>query len=243
MHYGLTLLFDFRPFVTFFYRCMLSLCVLYHFFLSLSSCSRSLRSVQRFCFSLATGPWPVHCSSVFYLVRLHAIPSFTLDILIPLARCSDPCFVRFNLSVDLYFAQNNVMTSNLCFSTSPNFAALPTNPPNSSSTHATVDNQHNSNLWFVFYLFNSLNSDLLMLDPANRSNQSISKFRLPSSTTLNHAGSTSSHSIFVSQNLYFSFPLLHSFLGQLYLTAMFLDVHNPPRFPYSWSVIQLHLFP
>ncbi|KAJ7786727.1 hypothetical protein B0H14DRAFT_2630231 [Mycena olivaceomarginata] len=53
---------------------------------------------------------------------------------------------RFHLSIDLYFAQNNVMTSNLCFSASPNFAAPPTDPPNSSSTHATVDNQHNSDL-------------------------------------------------------------------------------------------------
>jgi hypothetical protein len=172
MHYGLSVLFDFRPFVTFFYRCMLSLCLLYHSFLSLFQ----VVYVQRFCFFLATGSQPVPRSSLFYLVRFPAIPSFTLDIFIPLARCSDPCFVRFHLSIKLYVAQNNVITSYPCCSTSPNFAAPPTDPPNSSSTHATVDNQpsmdffsvNNSDLWFVFYFFNSLNSDLLILDPASR---------------------------------------------------------------------------
>jgi hypothetical protein len=66
MHYGLTLLFDFRPFVTFFYRCMLSLCVLYHFFLSLSSCLRSLRPFNGFVsLSLRVpGLYPVHPSFI-----------------------------------------------------------------------------------------------------------------------------------------------------------------------------------
>jgi hypothetical protein len=98
----------------------------------------------------------------------------------------------------------------------------------------------------VRVFFNSLNSDLLILDPASRCrvcqpDQSISKFRFASSTMLNHTSSTLSHSIFVSQGLSFSFLPFHSLLGQLHLTAMFLDVQKPPRFPYSQSVIHLHL--